>query len=113
MKYLPDNETLKWLNGAWDESLDWDQGNVPKLAKHDLTVDEVEEIFDGDFVFGGRLVMPEDQEWNEERYIIFGETAAGREVSLFWTRRGTKIRPITCRSMRHGERNDYRKTKGR
>ena len=106
-EFAADAETYKWLMVTWDESLDWDEWNSKKLAKHNLTVQQIEGLFDGDFIFGGKLVEPKGAGWGEDRFLIFGEIAERRLVTVVWTKRDAKIRPITCRSMQDGEKKYY------
>ena len=89
------------------EAFDWDRGNQMKNLKHKLTSAEVESIFGQPYVFAGRITEPAHEEW---RGLILGKTYQGREVALIFTRRGEKIRPISCRSMRPAERRIYENT---
>jgi uncharacterized DUF497 family protein len=73
--------------------------------KHDVRGGEVESIFYGQkFVFAGRIVDPPHDEW---RGLVLGQSVAGRPLALIFTRRGDKVRPISCRPMRTGERRLY------
>lgn len=107
MKRADDPEAQEWLVNDWDGTLDWDAGNTEKLTKHNVSVDGIEEFFDSDFVFVGRLLETETLKWNENRYAIFGETLSGRWMTIIWTIRGNSIRPISCRSMRPNEEKEY------
>lgn len=113
MDLVDDAEVEAWLLEEWDGSLQWDQGNTGKLQKHDVSVDEVESVFDGDFIFGGRIKPQTGSAWSEDRYVIFGTTSTRRDVAIIWTRRSTSLRSISCRSMRDGEKKIYRSRKNR
>ncbi|TMA25384.1 MAG: BrnT family toxin [Deltaproteobacteria bacterium] len=56
------------------------------------------------FLFAGRIVEPEH---DEARYLLLGITPTGRRAALIFTRRGDKLRPISCRAMRKGEKEAY------
>ena len=56
------------------------------------------------YVFAGRIAAPPHDEW---RGLILGENLNGRPLALVFTRRGEKLRPISCRSMRALERRFY------
>jgi hypothetical protein len=53
---------------------------------------------------GSRVVEPAH---DEARYLLLGVTSGGRHAALIFTRRGDKLRPITCRAMRKKEREVY------
>lgn len=107
MDVINDPKIALWLNEEWDQTLDWNEGNISKLAKHSATVTQIESVFDGDFILGGKVKPPACAKWNEERFILYGRTEDGRHLTIIWTVRASKIRPITCRSMRKDERKIY------
>ena len=73
--------------------------------KHRVQGEEVESIFYSQkFIFAGRIVDPPHDEW---RGLVLGRSDAGRPLALIFTRRGDKLRPISCRPMRIGERRLY------
>ena len=43
----------------------------------------------------------------EARYLLLGITSTGRRAALIFTRRGDKLRPISCRAMRKTEKEAY------
>ena len=107
MKFTPDFSTSFWLRDFVPdpENFDWDDGNRHKNLKHGLSCEEVESLFFQDqYVFAGRIIEPVHTEW---RGLILGEGASGRALALIFTRRGEKLRPISCRPMREGERRFY------
>ena len=106
MKLGPDPFTVQWLEGfvADSEVFDWDRGNQAKNLKHGLTPEEVESVLWQPYVFAGRILEPAHSEW---RGLILGQTSQGRPVAMIFTRRGEKVRIISCRSMRPAERRLY------
>lgn len=107
MDIVADDLTADWLVNGWDQTLDWDDGNVGKLTRHGMTVAVVESVLDGNLAFGGRIVPPAGSKWSEERFLIYGQAANGRDIAIIWTIRDNKIRPISCRRMRANERKNY------
>ena len=74
---------------------DWDEGNWPKCAKHGLTKQEIEQVFEnGPSVYS-------DPSFSEVRLRAIGKTQAGRYVFVVFTLRRiateTYIRPISAR----------------
>jgi uncharacterized protein len=106
MKLAADPETAEWLEAlAGSEALEWDRGNRTKSElKHGFSVDDVESIFARPVLFVGRIVEPAS---SEERYLLLGVTEDGRYAALVFTRRGDKLRPISCRAMRQMEKEKY------
>ena len=104
-----DDEVEWWLLQNWECNFDWDEHNLRKLDKHDLTVFEVVSMFDGTILFGGRILPPPNIKWAERRYIIFGKSNTKKRLALIWTIRGSALRPITCRRMRDNEKRQYDK----
>lgn len=107
MKFILDPPTSLWLRDfiADPDNFDWDDGNKRKNVKHGVSCEEIEAIISEDrFVFAGRIVEPAHDEW---RGLILGPTAEGRSLALIFTRRGEKLRPISCRPMRLVERRLY------
>jgi uncharacterized protein len=102
------DDEIEWsLFNAWDHSFDWDEHNLKKLAKHDVTQDEVESILESEVLFGGRIIPPEHTVWREKRYIFLGKATSKKRLALIWTKRGSSMRPITCRRMRDDEKKKY------
>jgi uncharacterized DUF497 family protein len=106
MRIAEDPEAERWLRGLGEREgcFDWDDGNRNKNRKHGVESWEVESIFDSLFVFAGRIVEPAHP---ESRFLLLGKNGAGRALALIFTRRGERIRPISCRSMRKKERRLY------
>lgn len=85
--------------------MEWDAGNSTKSqTKHGFRTADVESILDAAVLFAGQIVEPAH---DESRYLLLGVTSGGRYASLVFTRRGDKLRPISCRAMRKGEKEAY------
>jgi uncharacterized DUF497 family protein len=106
MKLATDSATERWLIGLTgaDHELEWDSGNLIKNRKHGVEAGDVQALVGGDFYFAGRIVEPVH---TERRWLALGEDAAGRRLALVFTRRGDRLRPISCRPMRAKERALY------
>ena len=113
MRLIADIDTELWLQTEWDGTLEWDDANVRKLKKHNLSVSQFETLFDEDFVFAGRVVPTDGIEWGEERLVLYGKTDSGKCLTIIWTKRRQQLRPISCRSMRHDEKQTYQSRKNR
>jgi uncharacterized DUF497 family protein len=75
-----------------DELLfDWDEANVAHIARHNITPEEVEEVFAND-----PMDLRADVVDGEERYTGVGHTKRLRVLVLVWTMRGDATRPITA-----------------
>jgi uncharacterized DUF497 family protein len=106
MRLAPDIAIQKWLEALDDlpQSFDWDRGNREKTGKHGLGPEEVESLLRAPMVFAGRIIEPFHA---EPRWLLLGRSASGRRVALIFTRRGERLRPISCRPMRRKEREIY------
>jgi uncharacterized DUF497 family protein len=65
---------------------------------------DIRALIGRDFYFAGRIVEPAH---TELRWLALGEDAAGRRLASVFTRRGDRLRPISCRAMRPKERALY------
>ena len=72
-------------------SFDWDEANVGHVARHNVTPEEVEQVFTNDPMDLGVNVVD-----GEERYTGVGHTNRLRVLVLVWTMRGDATRPITA-----------------
>lgn len=107
MRYIPDEIAASWLSYFVPDpdNFDWDEGNILKNLKHEISSDDIESIFrQQSYYFAGEIVEPLHDEW---RGLILGRTDNGQLVTLIFTRRGEKLRPISCRPMRPNERRLY------
>lgn len=106
MKLVADPATERWLVGLTgaDHEFDWDTGNLTKNRKHGVEPADIQALIGSDFYFAGCIVEPVHA---EQRWLALGEDATGRRLSLVFTRRGERPRPISCRAMRPKERALY------
>ena len=106
MKLAGDPATERGLIGLTgaDHVFEWDIGNLTKNQKHGVEPGDVQALIGGDFYFAGRIVEPVH---TERRWLALGEDAAGRWLARVFTRRGDRLRPISCRAMRPKERALY------
>ena len=106
MKLAPDPKAERWLLGLTGaaEEFDWDAGNLSKNSKHGVEPHDIQALIVGDFYFAGRIVEPAHE---EPRWLALGEDGAGRRLALVFTRRGERLRPISCRAMRRKEKLLY------
>ena len=106
MKISPDLSMDEWLSAIIGAAgpFDWDAGNRAKNRKHGVEPSEVESLFRRIVFLAGRIVEPAH---DEPRWLLLGETDAGRRLALIFTRRGNQLRAISCRPMRRNERRLY------
>jgi uncharacterized protein len=106
MKFERDPDLVRWLEllTITKDSFQWDCGNSTKNAKHGVRREEVEEVFQNEFVLAGKILEPYHP---ENRWILFGETLKGRRLALIFTVRDGLIRPISCRPVRKEEGKIY------
>ena len=86
------------------EGFDWDEENREKNAKHRVEWKEIEEVF-----FNSRLLVLEDTKHSidEPRFIGYGSTSKGRILTVIFTVRENKIRPISARDSNKKEKIRY------
>jgi len=82
-------DTIRWCPTGIE--FDWDGENTRHMAVHKVTPAEFEQVLNND-------PLDLDCEWidNEERYRSVGLTSRGRLLSVAWTVRDGKIRPVTA-----------------
>lgn len=76
---------------ADDLVFDWDQANIAHITRHNVTPEEVEQVFANDTMDLGAEVVD-----GEERYDGVGHTNRLRVLVVAWTMRGHATRPITA-----------------
>lgn len=85
---------------------DWDDGNRDKnWLKHGVANAEAEEAF-----FDSLKLIVADaihSSGDEARYILFGQTSAGRCLTVVFTLREVRVRVISARDMSRKERSLY------
>lgn len=86
---------------------DWDDANLGKLEKHNVTQEEAEEIF----YLSPIIDEGAYEKKGEKRFRCLGVTAGGRYLSAFFTIRQGLIRNISVRTMRRKERRLYEQKK--
>ena len=108
MRFVDDPETAAWLEAMQGigEDFDWDTGNRLKNRKHGVEDEDVEALLGQPVVLAGRVVQPEH---DEPRWLLLGRDGEERRLVLIFTRRGDRLRPISCRPMRRTERQVYEK----
>jgi len=87
---------------------DWDVGNREKnLQKHRVSTGECEEVF-----FNFPLLLQDDTGHSqaEPRFLVLGQTTAGRYLFIAFTIRQKKFRVISARDMSQKERVSYEQT---
>src|SRR5688572_10216156 len=106
MKLADDPEAARWVEAlaGTGEDFEWDSGNRTKNVKHGVSAAEVESLLAAPVLFAGKIVEPAH---DEPRWLLLGQTPASRRLALIFTRRGDRLRPITCRPMRRKERQVY------
>ncbi|WP_037082171.1 BrnT family toxin [Neorhizobium vignae] len=84
---------------------DWDDGNWPKCAKHGLSKDEIESLFEN------APAVLRDPEESEQRMRAIGIAESGRYVFVVFALREVDgrayIRPISARYMHEREIRRY------
>jgi uncharacterized DUF497 family protein len=86
----------------------WNQGNLAKIwDRHRVSPEECEQTFLNQVFYA----MPNGEHTTAEeaRFKIFGQTQAGRHLSVIFTIRGDLIRVISARDMNRRERRMYSK----
>lgn len=96
-------DIVRWLCKSWSGFVDWDQYNLSKLEKHGFSKAEVEIVLAMDFVFAGEVVG----ESEERRFVLYGKLDDGRYMTIAWTIRGERLRPISCRRSRDAEKKQF------
>jgi len=86
------------------DEFDWDEANLQHIARHAVTREEIEEVFDGRMVF-----IDTETEDDEIRFVEIGRTASGRVLKVVTTDRQDKIRVVTAFEPGAREANEYRR----
>lgn len=86
---------------------EWDPRKAASnLTKHEVSFDEAASAFRDPL----SLTIPDpDHSEEEERYLLLGQSTAGRLVVVSHTERGARIRIIGARLAESRERRDYEK----
>jgi uncharacterized DUF497 family protein len=85
---------------------DWDQGNSSKsVTKHGVEADEVESVFE--LKLGASMGTQITPPVEEERLCVVGPSLKGRLISVVFTLRDGKVRPISSRKANRKEKLKY------
>jgi len=95
-----------WYLQSADFEFEWDNGNSNKGArKHGVGSEEVESVFELKLAAPiGRQFSPPIE---EERLCIVGPSSEGRLISIVFTLRDGRVRPISARSASKKEQKLY------
>jgi uncharacterized DUF497 family protein len=84
---------------------EWDEGKaLGNLAKHGVSFSEASTVFADPL---SRTIPDPLHSHGEGRFIIEGESSAGRTLVVVHTHRGDSIRIISARKSTSSERKDY------
>lgn len=95
-----------WYIQSEHFEFEWDRGNLRKSRdKHDVGIDEIESVFELKLAvpLGRQVAPPVD----EERLNLVGPSADGRMISVVFTLRDGRVRPISGRDASRKERKLY------
>lgn len=86
-------------------TFEWDEGKaLDNLTKHGVSFTEASTVFADPL---SRTISDPLHSDEEDRFIILGESAAGRTLVVVHTHRGEDIRIISARKATPRERKDY------
>ena len=77
---------------------EWDKANIEHIARHQVTPEEVEEVFAGQNII---------KRTRDGMYQAFGNTDDGRYLFVVFVRKKGMIRVITGRDMTRAERKYF------
>jgi uncharacterized DUF497 family protein len=80
----------------------WDEANVRHLARHNVTPEEAEQCYRND-----PLIVEEQYESGEERFLALGENHAARRPAFVFTIRGDKVRFVTAYPMTRDQQQEF------
>lgn len=84
---------------------EWDKNKaVSNLSKHGVSFDEARTVFDDTLYID---FYDPDHSYDEQRYIIVGQSAQNRLLVISYTERGNTIRLISARRATRKEREVY------
>jgi uncharacterized DUF497 family protein len=98
-----------WYQQTEKFDFEWDSGISQKsLKKHDVGLDEIEAVFEMKMAVPlGRQVAPIV---DEERLCLVGPTDSGKMLSVVFTLRDGRVRPISGRAASKKERGYMKKS---
>jgi len=84
---------------------EWDGAKAAaNLAKHDVAFEEAKTVFDDPLYVD---FYDPDHSQDEHRYIIIGQSSAGRVLIVSYTERNDTVRLINARQVTRAERETY------
>ncbi len=84
---------------------EWDENKATaNLSKHGVSFEEAKTIFDDPLYVD---FYDPDRSYEEDRYIIVGESSQSRLLIVSYTERGDTIRLISAREVTRSEREAY------
>jgi uncharacterized DUF497 family protein len=84
---------------------EWDDGKArANLKKHGVAFAKAMEVFSDEL---SSTVLDPDSSETEPRYLIFGQTGAGKRLVVCFTERDNGVRLISARHMTPRERKAY------
>ena len=84
---------------------EWDRNKAASnLSKHGVSFDEARTVFDDTFYID---FYDPDHSYDEQRYIIVGQSVQSRLLVVSYTERGNVIRLISSRRATRKERETY------
>jgi uncharacterized DUF497 family protein len=83
---------------------EWDDWNVEHIARHGVSPDEAEEVFNGRHMV---------KRVREGRYLALGKTQEGRYLFVVYDQKKNRIRVATARDMEEKERQLYKREGGK
>jgi hypothetical protein len=84
---------------------EWDENKATaNLSKHGVSFEEAKTIFDDPLYVD---FYDPDRSYEEDRYIIVGESSQSRLLIVSYTERGDTIRLISAREVTRAEREAY------
>lgn len=99
---------LLWLLELGEPEFQWDEGNRTKSAmKHGVAIKEVEEVFRLGMALP--LGVQKTPVTTEPRFAIAGPTESNRMLTVVFTVRNGRIRPISTRPIHKQEKVTYEK----
>jgi len=84
---------------------EWDEEKAAaNLADHKVSFDEAKTVFDDPLYVD---FYDPDHSYDEQRYLIVGESRQGRLLIVSYTERGDAVRLISAREVTSAERKAY------
>jgi uncharacterized DUF497 family protein len=87
--------------------LQWNDGNINHIARHNITPEEVEQLFEN-----GPFDLELQNLNDEDRFTLVGETDHGRILVVVAMWAGDLLRPITAWDAPKSIKTDYIQHKG-